>query len=389
MVTWLIVGEPSGEAGLTVVPQRRPNTRNGGSCKGKGKLVKLALNVVPGSVEVKTKVGVARAAGVRFRLSGAQVRREGRVEYEDPRGEVCSRKDAEGGGAGVTCGRARQAETVSERLRREGARRHEDTRFEVEAGRPLADLRHVLGECSGLPDRAQRVEGLVEALSKMEEAVPERADTADFLKLTRDARAALDASDQGTLTEEQWGKVDRVLAACVPDFAREDSTPAERRELIQDVVAALQTVHGRAGRAFTRYSPSDRPHHRICEEATSTSVLGRVTSPMSAEEEKKEEPTKVADAEVRSPHSQASDSARSRAHSMWAGIMLELSARIELVRTQKPLHPRRRLSRKRRLRRSRWSSGPTRCATLAVLVCLASSRGRRFGGAGWPAAAAH
>ena len=44
---------------------------------------------------------------------------------------------------------------------------------------------------------------------------------------------------------------------------------------------------------------------------------------MSAEEEKKEEPTKVADAEVRSPHWQASDSARSRAHSMWAGIMLE------------------------------------------------------------------
>ena len=97
---------------------------------------------------------------------------------------------------------------------------------------------------------------------------------------------------------------------------------------------------------------------------------------MSAEEEKKEEPTKVADAEVRSPHWQASDSARSRAHSMWAGIMLERS--MELVRTQKPLHPRRRLSRKRRLRRSRWSSGPTRCATLAVLVCLASSRGRRL-----------
>lgn len=110
---------------------------------------------------------------------------------------------------------------------------------------------------------------------------------------------------------------------------------------------------------------------------------------MSAEEEKKEEPTKVADAEVRSPHSQASDSARSRAHGMWARIMQERSARMELVRTQKPLHPRRRLSRKRRLRRSRWSSGPTRCATLAVLVCLARVRGRRFGGAGWPTAAAH
>ena len=118
----MIVGEPSVEAGLTVVPQPKPGKRNGGTYKGKGKLVKLALNVVPGSVEVKTKVGVARAAGVRFRLSGAQVRREDRVEYEDPRGEECSRKDAEGGGAGITCGRARQAETVSERLRREGTR---------------------------------------------------------------------------------------------------------------------------------------------------------------------------------------------------------------------------------------------------------------------------
>ena len=147
---------------------------------------------------------------------------------------------------------------VSERLRREGARRHEDTRFEVEEGRPLADLRHVLGECSGLPDRAQRVEGLVEALSKMGEAVPDRADTADFLKLTRDARAALNASDQGTLTEEQWGQVDRVLAACVPDFAREESTPAERRELIQDVVAALQTVHGRAVSAVQAWHTATR-----------------------------------------------------------------------------------------------------------------------------------
>lgn len=122
----------------------------------------------------------------------------------------------------------------------------------------MADLRHVLGECPGLPDRAQRVEGLVEALSKMEEAVPDRADTADFLKLTRDARAALDASDQGTLTEDQWGQVDRVLAACVPDFAREESTPAERRELIQDVVAALQTVHGRAVSAVQAWQAAHR-----------------------------------------------------------------------------------------------------------------------------------
>ena len=88
--------------------------------------------------------------------------------------------------------------------------------------------------------------------------MPKRADTADFLKLTREARAALDASDQGTLTEEQWGQVDRVLAACVPDFAREESTPAERRELIQDVVAALQTVHGRAVSAVQAWQAAHR-----------------------------------------------------------------------------------------------------------------------------------
>ena len=137
------------------------------------------------------------------------------------------------------------------------------------------------------------------------------------------------------------------------------------------------------------FHPVEQPtaSARVDVASASDTALPHLAPPMSAEEEKKEEPTKVADAEVRSPHSQASDSARSRAHSMWASIMR--SARMELVRTQKPLHPRRRLSRKRRLRRSRWSSGPTRCATLAVLVCLASSRGRRFGGAGWPAAAAH
>ena len=40
-------------------------------------------------------------------------------------------------------------------------------------------------------------------LCKMEEAVPRRADTDDFLQLTRAAREALEASDQGRLTEEQ------------------------------------------------------------------------------------------------------------------------------------------------------------------------------------------
>ena len=49
-----------------------------------------------------------------------------------------------------------------------------------------------------------------------------------------------------------------MFAACVPDFAREESTPAERRELIQDVVAALQTVHGRAVSAVQAWQAAHR-----------------------------------------------------------------------------------------------------------------------------------
>ena len=54
---------------------------------------------------------------------------------------------------------------VAERLRREGARVHEDTRFDVGAARPLANLRHVMCECAGTPARQERVNGLVLALT--------------------------------------------------------------------------------------------------------------------------------------------------------------------------------------------------------------------------------
>ena len=183
---------------------------------------------------------------VRLQLSGAQVRRERTSQHEDPRAGMRTHDGSADTGAGRTCARARQAETVAERLRREGARVHEDTQFEVGTGRPLADLRHVLVECTGLPDRSRRVEGLVVALDKVVDALPQRGDTARFHQLTCAARAALEASDTAVLTEAQWRHVDDVLAAFVPDFARTDSTPAERRALVKDVVSALQTVHGRA-----------------------------------------------------------------------------------------------------------------------------------------------
>ena len=70
--------------------------------------------------------------------------------------------------------------------------------------------------------------------------VPERPDTVGLLQLTRAVRAALEASDQGRLTVTRLKQVDAVLAAFVPDFAREGSrTPAARKELIQAVVEAL------------------------------------------------------------------------------------------------------------------------------------------------------
>jgi len=118
MDTWFIAGEPSVGTKLQVEPQGKP--RKDGTYKRYR--VKLALTVVPGPAEVRTQVRVARArtgqeAGVQLRLSSAQVRRERRVEHEDPHGEARGNEDAEGGGAGNTCGRARQAETVAERRR--------------------------------------------------------------------------------------------------------------------------------------------------------------------------------------------------------------------------------------------------------------------------------
>ena len=81
---------------------------------------------------------------MRVRVGAAQQRREECAAYEDPRARV---RAGEGQvGAGRCCARARQAETVAERLRREGARVHEDTRFDVGAARPLANLRRNIGQ---------------------------------------------------------------------------------------------------------------------------------------------------------------------------------------------------------------------------------------------------
>ena len=239
VVPWLAFGAPVVQAPLRVVASGL--VRRDGTCRGR---VRLALQVGRGVPCVRVAIKVPReGASVGLRLSGALVRREDAVESEDPR--VAVRADVGQCGAGRSA-RTRQAQTVSERLRREGARAHEDCQFDVGPARPLADLRHVMCACTGTEGRTGRVEGLIVALDGLVEAVPERVDTGAFHQVTRAARAALDATDLAVLTDAQWAHVDSVLAAFLPDFARELSTEAERRDMIKEVVGALLVVHGRA-----------------------------------------------------------------------------------------------------------------------------------------------
>ena len=84
-------------------------------------------------------------------------------------------------------------------------------------------------------DRQERVNGLVLALDGLVRAVPTVQGNAAYHRVTRAARAALEAAAQVVLSEAQWRHVDDVLAAFVPDFGREQSD-AERGELIKAVV---------------------------------------------------------------------------------------------------------------------------------------------------------
>ena len=109
--------------------------------------------------------------GVHVRIGAAQERREARVSGEDPRAGVRALQSQPG--AGGRCARTRQAQTVAERLRREGARVHEDARLDVGPARPLANLRHVMCECAGTPGRTRRLEGIIVALDAAIKAVPQ------------------------------------------------------------------------------------------------------------------------------------------------------------------------------------------------------------------------
>ena len=119
MTSWTVPGEPQVGARLSVIgfgKIRKDGTR--------GSKVKLALET-QGTSAVRIRVHAPREAAVldtRFRLSATQVRREDALYQEDPRAEV--RGGSEWQGGAERAARTRQAQTVAERHRREGAHEH-------------------------------------------------------------------------------------------------------------------------------------------------------------------------------------------------------------------------------------------------------------------------
>ena len=209
--------------------------------------IKLSIKPSP-LLHVALKIRVIRTQQgreVTFKVPSAQVRREERKQDEDPQHSVRTlpgegEVEAVGGGR---CARTRQAQTTTERLRREGVRVHEDARFEIGPSRPLADLRHIVCECAGTPDRMRRVERLAYAVRELRDnTLPRREDTHEFHRLMQDACLALDSTARGTLTEEGWESLDCIFSAMVPDFAREGSHD-ERAVLVAAVIRTLQPVH--------------------------------------------------------------------------------------------------------------------------------------------------
>ena len=80
--------------------------------------------------------------------------------------------------------------------------------------------------------------------------VPAREDTRRLREAIAAAQATMEVPDRTVLTEEQWSGLEAVLTAMVPDFAREDSSEAERRLLLAAVGEAMEEVQARAEEAL-------------------------------------------------------------------------------------------------------------------------------------------
>ncbi len=135
-----------------------------------------------------------------LRVPTAQIRREELKRGEDPNYSVRERRGEQEGEGGERSARTRQAQTTTERLRRQGVRRHEDSRFDVGSSNPLADLSHVIGGCLGTPNRYSVLQDLAFAIQDVRDVVPVgRGDAQEFRNLMDQACDALGAAHRGTM----------------------------------------------------------------------------------------------------------------------------------------------------------------------------------------------
>ena len=119
------------------------------------------------------------------------------------------------------------------------------------------------------------------ALDAAIKAVPQGSGAA-YHQVTRAARAALEASDSTVLTDAQWQHVDDVLAAFLPDFGRAEQE-SQRGDMIKEVVACLQAVHGRAAGAVEEWQKAHRRAlERRREQEHSLRLRGPIAVGMSA-----------------------------------------------------------------------------------------------------------
>ena len=192
---------------------------------------------------VSARVAVGRnqqgRKGVGFVLSMGQVRRERRRESEDPSAAT------NGIGPGLRAersARTRQAQTTVERLRREGGRAHEDALFPQGRGIvPLANLQHVVRECTALCDRTARARDMAKEMAKLRDTVPGgREDTAAFRRVINTACGVLTREEQPN--DQGWQAVEAVLTAFVPDFGRQEREEGERMGMVRNVVKGIGAV---------------------------------------------------------------------------------------------------------------------------------------------------
>ena len=155
----------------------------------------------------------------------------------------------------------RVAHTTTERLRRAAGIRNPDTRL-YKTGAPLATLQHILTGCAGLPEKSRTKAALVEALCKMEKAVPMKGKEGvqcnrEFRKVIHEAKMRLQAGDEAALSEQRWRRLEEVLAGCVPDFGRQGGRK-ERKAMVAIVIEAVQQAQGAALGAIERWQGAQR-----------------------------------------------------------------------------------------------------------------------------------